>query len=858
MSLSGKPLAALDDKHVSHDLPSGDSKQADKPLHVVFDIDGCIALADENPDKFTKQIVALFRQKNLCIDVRFPHVIFPGLKELIRRLDKLDTPRVMMHFFSKAVPERNHPFVEKLLTLALGNDRYQTIKDKVSIKSKNDSTLEANTGRKLKSEYARQTSERLKNLLSIVSNEELKSTVLVDDTEDDVFPGQEGHLLKVPTFHIGFPAYYCLYECLEKGTTPDTRTFVECNIIFYIAGLLSTAIELANQHHTLVPDELSKLQYAKDPVTQLKKLNSLYLNPDLKYLQKGLRWLQEENPHLQFVDKEYFSTIKLEKPSEPKRVNLFSLSTTPRLLAQFAANQALPEENALDTKHDHDLKHDDTLSLCAKIFLNDDNFRLAVLAKKWVDKTRFIKAVINDWYLRSVFVFSSGLGKTFNLLMLKDFFDCLSYSEEQKKLFQHTAIANEGDEYLSHQGQYPVLFITFKNIRATCLNDAKEAIYLLIASLYQQYKKYVFDQLQEDEKADYEKVIAGTMREFRMCHYALRDLAIFLTRVSPRDSIVVLIDDYDVPVRAGRNHGYGGAIANFMDNLLGFITNDGIFAKVVLMGAEHVGIFESPHVFGMYKIHSFLEGGSWYADDFGFTRKEVSTLLGIHLGDRLLDQLDTWCGGYEAFGQRLFNPRLVFHFLKQNPLPFKGALKWTSMGETSACSKSIDALKPSMKVKQEIKTLLLDKSYVIKPVSDSVIFTHDKLSDNDIWCFLFLSGYVSIHRDENMILEKLSVSYLTYPRDRCLVITNKMGYEVLQTLVDQWFLQDENVKEPVKAVSALTRYSSFNKMNEAKTVETERTTVTVTTNASVLIGANNTEEGANERENRNGCCCVLQ
>ena len=241
----------------------------------------------------------------------------------------------------------------------------------------------------------------------------------------------------------------------------------------------------------------------------------------------------------------------------------------------------------------------------------------------YVDKTLFIKEIIDSGDTILLLPRPRRFGKTLNLSMLGYFYDCCPVAwapdsdtqppapaketrppDTYKHLFDSLAISGAGREYLDKMGRYPVIFLTFKNIKdmdwESCLDNIKKLIRKEFARHY-----YLLEsqKLMPHERDYFQKIIDLTANKGDYAN-SLENLLIFLTRFYNKRA-VILIDEYDAPVHAGFNYGYYDEIINFMRNFLGggLKDTDQYLEKGIVIGIMRIAeISIQPQKPGIYQV----------------------------------------------------------------------------------------------------------------------------------------------------------------------------------------------------------------------------------------------------------------
>ena len=379
----------------------------------------------------------------------------------------------------------------------------------------------------------------------------------------------------------------------------------------------------------------------------------------------------------------------------------------------------------------------------------------------YVDKTLFIKEIMDKGDKILLIPRPRRFGKTLNISMLKYFYDCCpekggteaegtGTANSYKKLFDSLAISKAGQEYLDHMGKYPVIFLTFKNIKEmnweTCLDKIKQLI-------QREYLKHDYllngPELKPQEKDYFKKMIdqKGSRGDYEN---SLQNLLIFLNRYYG-ERVVILIDEYDTPVHEGFYRDYYEEIINFMRNFLGggLKDTDQYLEKGVITGIMRIAresIFSDLNNSGVYTLLS-----KEFDDKFGFTEKEVEALLkDFNLLD-MYDQVQEWYNGY-CFGKRIiYNPWSIINFLASEEKELKPY--WINTSD----NKTVEGLlsKGGKELKQELE-LLIRGECVEKAIEEDIVLKDIDADEDLLWSFLLMAGYLKqtfLRRDD--VMEKV-------------------------------------------------------------------------------------------------------
>jgi hypothetical protein len=432
----------------------------------------------------------------------------------------------------------------------------------------------------------------------------------------------------------------------------------------------------------------------------------------------------------------------------------------------------------------------------------------------YVDKTLFIKDVLDKGDKILLVPRPRRFGKTLNLSMMKYFYDCCPQTDEYKALFTSLAISKAGQPYLDKMGKYPVIFISFRDTKEmeweTCLDKIKRLIqdeylkhdYLLNSPKLKSQEKDYFKQIidMKASKGDYEK--------------SLEKLLIFLNRYYGQRA-VILIDEYDAPVHAGYKHGYYDEIINFTRNFLcgGLKDTDPYLEKSILTGIMRVAresIFSGLNNPGVYTLLSEA-----FNDKFGFTEQEVETLLrDFQVQDRY-EQVQQWYNGYIFGGTVIYNPWSIVNFLAENAKKFKPY--WINTADNEIVESLLS--RGGKELKEELE-LLIRRETIEKAIDDNIVLKHVETDDNSLWSFLLMGGYLKpiserINSATGEMYYQLSIPNLEVMTAYIKIIkryfSTKIENKTLETMLKSLISGDIKLFEKMlrKVVTAIFSFHDF-------------------------------------------------
>ena len=376
--------------------------------------------------------------------------------------------------------------------------------------------------------------------------------------------------------------------------------------------------------------------------------------------------------------------------------------------------------------------------------LGIDNFRELIEDEYYfVDKTYFIKDLLDTRAKVTLLTRPRRFGKTLTLSMLKEFFDVNS---ADSRLFDELSISRSGKKYMGRQGKYPVIFISLKDVTRGDYQAALRSVCDKISDLYFEYS-FLSDSvaLAEREKMYFKSICDIDKEEMyglEKWGKSLKCLTMYLYKhygIKP----IVLIDEYDAPIQAAWEDGYYDAMIMFMRQFYSEVlkTNEALeFA--VLTGVLRVAkesIFS-----GLNNLRVCTVLSEAYSDVFGFTREEVAKLadaLGRH--DKLAE-IQEWYDGYNFGGQEIYNPWSVIQYFQENCRP---AAYWVNTSANGIIRKMMQRV--GRKVEGELNQLM-QGNVVSKNVHESIIYEAIGSNADDFYTLLLTTGYlkaVSIEPD---------------------------------------------------------------------------------------------------------------
>ena len=345
----------------------------------------------------------------------------------------------------------------------------------------------------------------------------------------------------------------------------------------------------------------------------------------------------------------------------------------------------------------------------------------------YADKTDMIGDILDDRAMVTLFTRPRRFGKTLNMSMMKYFFG-IENTEENKKLFDGLAISNK--EYMKEQGQYPVIFISFRNIEEENWEDCYFEIKNIISRTYNEFE-FLRGTLNQSELAEFDSI--WLKKEKADWKGSLKNLTRYLYKYYDRKKVVVLIDEYDTPIIQSYQEKYYKKLISFFKRFYGDVMKDneylqfGIMTGILRIAKE--GIFSGLNNLKVNTIFS-----EKYSEYYGLTEEEV--LEAVKYYDMEYEMQDTrkWYNGYQFGKSEVYNPWSIINFLNERELK----AYWIGVSGNSMIN---DLLSKGDRHIVENLEKLFNEEIIYKAVRD---YTEYKFDSSDIWELFLYSGYLTI------------------------------------------------------------------------------------------------------------------
>lgn len=365
----------------------------------------------------------------------------------------------------------------------------------------------------------------------------------------------------------------------------------------------------------------------------------------------------------------------------------------------------------------------------------------------YVDKTGFIKELLENWGEVNLFTRPRRFGKTLNMSMLKSFFEIGS----DPALFEGLQIAQETELCEKYQGKFPIISISLKSVDGLTYESASVALRTVIGNEAGRFRFLrSSEKLTEDEREAYAQLTEVgasqggiyTMTE-KMAEAGLQTLSHLLAKHYGQ-KVILLIDEYDVPLDKAFQGGYYGEMVTLIRNLLGnaLKTNDSLYFAV-LTGCLRIS---KESIFtGLNNLNVMTISDPYFCDSFGFTDEEVAELLSDYGLDDFRDTVRNWYDGYLFGSTSVYCPWDVLKYVQillRDP-DAEPENYWANTSGNDLIRRMLKAANQS--TRNDIEHLVNGET-ITKPIRQELTYREVEDSTDNIWSVLYATGYLTCRR----------------------------------------------------------------------------------------------------------------
>ncbi len=401
-----------------------------------------------------------------------------------------------------------------------------------------------------------------------------------------------------------------------------------------------------------------------------------------------------------------------------------------------------------------------------RVGIGESDFKgLIVRENYFIDKSLYIKNIIDNSSKVALITRPRRFGKTLNMSMLKYYFSCTE--KDNKELFKGLKIMEQDEKYTSKLGYYPVIYITLKDVQDSNYENMLLNMKTAVLEMYQEHR-YLLDseKIYPEEKEKIKEILFCRENEVDLKN-SVRDLSKYLNRHYDKP-VMLLVDEYDVPLQNAYVEGYYDQAVKFFKTFYGVTFKDNPYLeKTAITGVSRVAkesIFSGANNF---KVYTILDDE--FSSDFGITTEEMEKVIEDFEIQAEKDEIKKWYDGYTIGNTKgIYNPWSIINYLADRKLiPY-----WVN---TSSNDLIKLILKNSTTVKEKIEKLLKGEAIEVKIDQETIIVGIEKNEDN-IWGLLLGTGYLKV-------VEVVDLQRKLYK----VQLTNYEIQLLFEDIIDDWF-----------------------------------------------------------------------
>ncbi len=415
----------------------------------------------------------------------------------------------------------------------------------------------------------------------------------------------------------------------------------------------------------------------------------------------------------------------------------------------------------------------------------------------YVDKTSFIR----EWWESddevTLITRPRRFGKTLNMSMLEQFFS-IKYAG-RGDLFAGLSVW-EYEKYRSLQGTYPVISLSFANVKESDFRGTKQSMNRIIEDIYNKNAFLLTGEILTDNEKDYFRSVTCNMED-TTATWALHKMSDFLSRYYGK-KVIILLDEYDTPMQEAYVNGYWNELVAFTRSLFNstFKTNP-YLERAMMTGITRVSkesIFSD-----LNNLKVVTATSDKYADCFGFTEEEVFAALEEYDKSDQKQQIKDWYDGF-SFGKvtDIYNPWSIISFLDEGRI----GIYWANTSSNSLVNKLIREGSPEVK---KIFEQLIQGETIQMEIDEQIVYNQLFAKKNAIWSLLLASGYLKVV--ETVFVEKTGRTYYD------LALTNKEVRIMFENMIQDWFAGNDDYNDFIRALLLDDVKAMNNYMNKVTT-----------------------------------------
>lgn len=391
----------------------------------------------------------------------------------------------------------------------------------------------------------------------------------------------------------------------------------------------------------------------------------------------------------------------------------------------------------------------------------------------YIDKTGLIRELLKTKAEVTLITRPRRFGKTLGMSMLENFFDI---RKDSRKLFEGLEIMEDQTLCSEWMNQYPTVFVSFRQVDGLDFSGAYDMLTLVIADLFKRHM-YLLD---SDKISDYDKDIVKQLICGDASAKIVKGSLLLLTRLMQQHygkNVILLVDEYDVPVAKANTNGYYNEMLDVMKGLMQALKDNQALCFAVITGC--LKIAKESIFTGTNNFVSDTITDSHLNEYFGFVQGEVDQMLEDADATTQSESIKEWYDGYHFGGVDVYCPWDVMNYLmelQRNPHA-KPVSYWKNTSDNAIIRSFIDYAGSS--ITKKIETLLAG-GYIIQRIDEELTYDYLHSSEDNLWSMLYLTGYLTKVGKSDLDVEVPEGS-------TALKIPNAEIREIFETTVIKWF-----------------------------------------------------------------------
>ena len=392
----------------------------------------------------------------------------------------------------------------------------------------------------------------------------------------------------------------------------------------------------------------------------------------------------------------------------------------------------------------------------------------------YIDKSGLIKDILKTASTKVTLITRPRrFGKTLAMSMLDSYFDI---RKDSKQLFDGLEISQNQVLCSEWMNKYPTIFVSFRQVEGLDFKGAYDMLTVVIANLFNEHI-YLLDSKKatEFQKTSFKNLLSGnaSVKEVKSSIYLLMNMM----NDYYNEPVILLIDEYDVPVAKANNNGYYNEMLDVMKSLMQTVKDNKTLKFAIITGCLRIA---KESIFtGMNNFVSDTIVSSHLNEYFGFTQKEVNKILSDADAITYADIIKEWYDGYHFGNYDIYCPWDVMNYildLQYNPKA-KPQSYWKNTSDNAIIRSFIDYSGSNITRKLEV---LMSGGHIFQHIDEYLTYDYLHSDEDNIWSILYLTGYLTQVKED--VGRKLDDSKMT-----ALTIPNKEIRDIFETTVIKWF-----------------------------------------------------------------------